>query len=74
MKDGSIGDFCLSIRLGVSHRGKPMLYMDLDVEIFELLIVKLSAIIYDYDKGQAEPTDNELLDEASSFVFSNYGL
>ena len=50
-----------------------MLYMELDIEVLKLLIVKLSVVIGDNDLREAELADDQFPHELFSLSFSDLG-
>ena len=50
-----------------------MLYVELYAEVFELHVVELLVIIYNYDARQAKSIDNGLPDEIFSLCFGDLG-
>ena len=57
----------------MGDRGAAMFNMELNVEVLELLIVELSAVVSDDDSREVELRDNRLPNKVSGLCFSYLG-
>ena len=55
----------------MSYQGEAMINIELDLELLELFIVKLMAIICDYNPRQGKLANDSLPYEVSYFGFHN---
>ena len=70
---GSIDHFGFTIRLRMSHRGKPMVDLEFGAELFNFFIVELTSVVGDESPGQAKPTYDILSDKVFGFVLGYLG-
>ena len=71
--DGFIGDFNLSIALGVIGGGEHFLYPKLFTKRDELQVVKLFSVVRDHGMGEAEAAYDVLLQKVCIFCLDLLG-